>query len=99
MSLLIYDSLCSLHASGKKHLFAEFIKRTRGEIEQAVKDYVTNFPNDALYKFLKASFPMKLALEIMTNQQSICRAAEMIQHLFRGEETTYSDDYSVLKMD
>jgi hypothetical protein len=97
--LLIFYSLCSLHASGKKHLFAEFVKRMRDEIEQVAKTYVTNFPGNALYDLLSADLSDRIIFEIIINHQSFVRAAGMIQALFRGVETTYSTDYSSLKTD
>lgn len=100
ISLLIYCSLCSLHASGKKRRFAEFVKQMRGEIEQATKTYTVNFPNSALHKFLKANLPLGVAVDITTNQASIYHSAWMIHQLFRGDEITYSDQgYSVLQTD
>jgi hypothetical protein len=88
-SLLTHCSLCPLHSAGKKHLFIEFIKKTRTDIEASVKEYCASIDNTQFYRFIKTNISTEVALAIISQFYEVKAIDEVVKKVFAGKECEY----------
>jgi len=82
--------LCTHHATGKKVIFAEFVRQFGDEIREAVDGYLNNY-DASFYKWIEDSISPMVADGIASEWEEISSVARMINQLLAGEEITIGD--------